>query len=73
MNESDALELLQEGSPAAFRINDEGIGWRHFYLGQPQLRQARREVIIAFGSCSFTEPISELQSLHLLEPRVSQA
>jgi hypothetical protein len=73
MSESDALELLQEESPGEFRMDDEGIRWRHFQLGLAQLREARQSVIIAFGSCSFTEPIGELQALRLLQPRVQQA
>jgi hypothetical protein len=67
------LRLLEEESPEAFRIDDGGIGWRNLRLGLSQLQQARREAIIAFGSCSFTEPIGELQALHFLEPRVPQA
>lgn len=70
---SELLELLEEESPEALRIDDTGIGWRNLRLGLAQLQQARREAIVAFGSCSFTEPISELQALHLLEPRVPQA
>ncbi|HEX6433689.1 MAG TPA: hypothetical protein VFZ87_05590 [Gemmatimonadales bacterium] len=69
----EALELLEEGSPAAIQIDDGGIGWRDFRLGLPEIGRARREAIIAFGSCSFTEPIGELQTLNFLEPRVSQA
>jgi hypothetical protein len=71
-SQAEALELLEEGSSAAFHINNDTVGWRGFRLGLPQLQQARRESIIAFGSCSFTEPIGELQALHLLEPSVPQ-
>jgi hypothetical protein len=73
MEESEAFELLEEDSPTTFRFDGDGIRWRQFRLALPQLRQARRNAVIAFGSCSFTEPIGELQALHLLEPRVSQA
>jgi hypothetical protein len=30
-------------------------------------------VIVSFGSCSFTEPIEELQALNILEPSIQQA
>lgn len=73
MDNREALELLEEESPAAVRVDDEGIRWRHVRWGLPDLRQARREAIVAFGSCSFTEPIGELQTLNLLQPRVPQA
>lgn len=73
MGETQALELLEEGSLPAFRFSDDGVRWRSFRLGLSQLQQARSEAIIAFGSCSFTEPIGELQAFHLLEPSVSQS
>jgi hypothetical protein len=73
MKRRAALDLLEEGSPSAFLVDDEGIQWRDLRLGLPELRQARRDAVVAFGSCSFTEPITELQSLNLLEPRVPQA
>lgn len=69
----EASELLEEGAPAAFQVDDGGIRWRNFRLGLSEIGQARREAIVGFGSCSFTEPIGELQTLHFLEPRVSQA
>lgn len=72
MGEAEALELLEEGSLAAFHFSDDGVQWRSFRLGLTQLQQARRDAIIAFGSCSFTEPIGELQASHLLQPSVSQ-
>jgi len=36
------------------------------------LSDARRLGMVSFGSCSFTEPIEDLQSLHLLAAPVSQ-
>jgi hypothetical protein len=68
--QAEALELLEEGSSAAFHFNNDTVSWRGFRLELPQLQQARREAVIAFGSCSFTEPIGELHALHLLEPSV---
>lgn len=73
MAASDALAVLEEGSPAGFQMEETGICWRGHRLGLDDLQGARREVVISFGSCSFTEPISELQALGMLQPRVSQA
>jgi hypothetical protein len=70
MGQAEALDLLEEGSSAAFHIDNDAVRWRGFRLGLPQLQQARREAVISFGSCSFTEPIRELQALHFLEPGV---
>ena len=72
MAEADTCEILEESSPAAFRVDDRAISWRDQRLDRDTLGRAR-ESMISFGSCSFTEPIDELQSLHWLEPKVHQA
>ena len=72
MAEADACEILEESSPAAFQVDDRAISWRDQRLDRDALGRAR-ESMISFGSCSFTEPIDELQSLHWLEPKVHQA
>jgi hypothetical protein len=73
MDEQQAVQLLEEISPKAFDADEQGISWRGHRLGRESLRESRQEVVVSFGSCSFTEPIGELQALHLLEPRVQQA
>jgi hypothetical protein len=73
MDEEDASRVLEESSPGAFQFDERGVSWRSYRLDQDALRVARQDVVVSFGSCSFTEPISELQTLHLLEPRVQQA
>jgi len=73
MDEAGAAQLLEEGSPEAFQIDDKGIGWRNHRLDLESLTDARRVGMISFGSCSFTEPIADLESLHLLEPRAQRA
>jgi hypothetical protein len=73
MDEVDAARVLEEGSPEAFRVDDGGISWRNYRLDLESLSEARRVGMISFGSCSFTEPIADLQSLHLLEPRAQRA
>jgi hypothetical protein len=73
MDEQQAHEVLQESSPAAFRIEDEAISWNGRRLDLHELRQARQEVMVSFGSCSFSEPLSELQVLQPRGPRVQQA
>ena len=72
MNESDVLRVLEEDDPAAFQPDDSGIGWRGARVDICALSEARRLGMVSFGSCSFTEPIEDLQSLHLLAAPVSQ-
>jgi hypothetical protein len=72
MAEPETCEILEESSPAACRIDDSAISWRNRRFDGDTLGRAR-ESMVSFGSCSFTEPIDELQSLHWLEPKVHQA
>jgi hypothetical protein len=71
--ESVAAEVLEEESPAAFQFDGRGVSWRNHRIGEDTLAGARQDQIVSFGSCSFTEPLQELQALNLLEPRVQQA
>ena len=73
MEEREAGCVLEEGSPQAFQFDQRGVGWRDHRIGQDALRRARQDVVVSFGSCSFVEPIEELQALNLLEPSILQA
>ena len=72
MNESDVLRVLEEEDPTAFQVDDLGITWRSRRVDLRALSDARRLGMVSFGSCSFTEPIEDLQLLHLLATPVSQ-
>jgi hypothetical protein len=71
MTERDTCQILEESSPAAFRVDDSAITWRDQRFDRDTLGRMR-ESLVSFGSCSFTEPLDELQSLHWLDPKVHQ-
>jgi len=58
----DATRLLEERDPAAVVAGDSGVAWRERHISMDALQRAR-ESMVAFGSCSFREPIQELQAL----------
>jgi len=66
MSAQKLTELLEETSPAAFRFEPDSVYWRDEMLVVGHLRNARSLLAIAFGSCSFTEPVEDLQRLQLL-------
>jgi hypothetical protein len=66
LDDTAAERLLEERDRQAFRFDAGGVEWRGRRLDLDDIRQARESVIISFGSCSFTEPIGDLQSLGLL-------
>jgi hypothetical protein len=64
----EAEQALEESNLSALRVEENGISWREHRLSLSDLKQLRQQVIISFGSCSFTEPLDELKGLHLLQP-----
>lgn len=66
MSGTDAAELLEEKPHAAFRFLEDGVAWRNHYIGADEIAAARREFALAFGSCSFAEPVSDLRKLSLI-------
>jgi hypothetical protein len=66
MEEQPAVELLKEQSEEAFQFDLHGVAWRQHRLSRDDIAAARHGFAASFGSCSFTEPIDDLRSLHLL-------
>ncbi len=56
-------DLLNEQSPAAFRFDPDSASWRGHRLPKDILRASRVGFLRSFGSCSFEEPVRELQEL----------
>jgi hypothetical protein len=63
--ESDdiALAALQEEDPLTFSFSDDAIVWRDKRIDTDQIQAARADFAISFGSCSFREPVDEIESL----------
>jgi hypothetical protein len=58
-------ELLEEEDPRAFRAGPGEMSWRDRTIGRTEVVQARAEVVLSFGSCSFDEPMRELREIGL--------
>ena len=59
----EILAMLNGQDPAAFRWSRHALAWRDKQLSAEQIREARENFAIGFGSCSFTEPIADLSDL----------
>lgn len=59
-------ELLLEEEVTEFKFNADGVNWRGQHIANSAIKSARANFAIAFGSCSFEEPIADLQHLGLL-------
>jgi len=62
MGNADVVRLLEERSAEAIRFAGDAVEWRGHRLDQGAIAAARATGIVAFGSCSFTEPVGELQA-----------
>src|SRR5258706_5837400 len=60
-------EVMEEEFDEVFRFEDQAVTWRESYsLKLRQLERLRIRGIQSFGSCSFDEPIADLQKLGIL-------
>ena len=65
MPEALAAELLDETDLRAFQFADQSVTWRGHRLAPDQLGAARIYAT-SFGSCSFDEPVGDLQKAGVL-------
>ncbi len=60
-------ELLRDEAAENFMFDENGVLWREeYFLSVEQLRNMREKGAVSFGSCSFEEPIADLQEIGLL-------
>jgi hypothetical protein len=66
LSESQLVTLLEETVASEFEITDESLCWRGITIPVEEILAARRNGFRSFGSCSFIEPVEDLQSLGYL-------
>lgn len=60
-------ELMEEEFEEAFEFNEVGVHWRDGHaLSNAHLGWLRKKGMHSFGSCSFDEPIADLEAMGLL-------
>lgn len=65
-DESTVMQVLEERDADAFSFADDALRWRGHTLDAAQVRAARHEFALSFGSCSFREPVDDLHRLGIL-------
>jgi hypothetical protein len=63
---ADLEAVLAEEDPNAFRLDDEALAWRHLHVPTDAIAAARQGFATSFGSCSFGEPVADLEALGIL-------
>jgi hypothetical protein len=64
--DGELIELLEERRRSAFTFAADGLRWGSHVVTLDQLERSRTSFAVAFGSCSFREPVDDLQELVLL-------
>jgi hypothetical protein len=58
-----ALALLTSEDPKTLRLGEDEVTWASMRVSREAILEARREFVLAIGSCSFTEPLDEMAGL----------
>ena len=59
-------QILADEDPSHFRITESSLAWNNLTASAPQVADARNRLMIAYGSCSFSEPRDDLRQLYWL-------
>lgn len=61
--EKDAENILQDEDRTSWKVDEDRLNWRHLKWTRNQLSTLRHEFFMGVGSCSFEEPIHDLEAL----------
>jgi hypothetical protein len=63
LGEEQFRAILAEEAAEHFAFDEQGCRWRDFRVSIEEIRAARQNGIISFGSCSFDEPRDDLRAM----------
>lgn len=66
LDEMELIEIINDEEPFEFIFNENGFEWNEIEVTNAQIKDARENFMISYGSCSFDEPIEDLKMLDLL-------
>jgi hypothetical protein len=61
----ELIGVLESDDPTAFEFAGDCLKWRDITVSVDEIKDARKLFAISFGSCSFEEPVLDLQKLGL--------
>lgn len=66
LSEAEFVEILNDEKPSNFKFTDQYFAWKDFAAPALEIRMLRMLSVLSYGSCSFDEPIEDLQKLKIL-------
>jgi hypothetical protein len=66
LDERELEEVVADENPASFSLTTDQFAWRGYNASASQIADARANLFISYGSCSFAEPVEDLTALAIL-------
>ncbi len=66
LTRADAIIIMSAPALDGVAFDDDGVAWRDYRVSLGEIATVRRRFAVAFGSCSFREPVDDLIQLGLL-------
>lgn len=66
ISEHELRQVVAEEEPDAFRFDADAFYWRGKIMTVAALEACRESAFVAYGSCSFAEPVDDLKALGIL-------
>jgi hypothetical protein len=66
LDETELLEILNDEDPDEFMFGENGFEWNEIEATNEEIHEARTNLVISYGSCSFDEPVDDLKVMELL-------
>jgi hypothetical protein len=66
LSEQALRQVVRSEQPKAFTFDDDGFAFQDLRITTEQVRAARKDFALSFGSCSFDEPRDDLRAMGLL-------
>lgn len=66
LSEDELLEILNDENASNFNFDESEFSWRGQSVSFEELHMLRDLSVTSFGSCSFDEPVEDLQELNLI-------
>lgn len=66
LSEIEVVEMLEDENPDHFRFTDQYFAWKELAAPELEIKMLRMLSVLSFGSCSFNEPVEDLQELGVL-------
>ena len=66
LDETELAEILSDENPKNFSFSETEFRWKGHSVQKEEIHMLRTLSVTSFGSCSFDEPVEDLQELNLI-------